>query len=157
MSILPHSLPGLPGARKCSKLAVKYVKGLRHVLNETALQRLRLFSVVGRRIRVDLICIYKVMHGLSMRRSFCCPHPHWTSKSYFQDSPAAVLNPLPSTCVKRSSSPVLEQTARGDCERFIRCTMAVPLPTSSALTLPPFHPVVSHPYAITATILGRLL
>ncbi len=39
------------------KLAVKFVKGLRHVPHETAL-------LVRRRIRGDLICMYKIMHGL---------------------------------------------------------------------------------------------
>ncbi len=46
------------------KLAVKFVKGLRHVPYETAIQRLQLFSLVRRRIRGDLICMYKIMHGL---------------------------------------------------------------------------------------------
>ncbi len=38
---------------------MKFVKGLRHVPYGTALQRLRLFSLVRRRIG-----IYKIMHGL---------------------------------------------------------------------------------------------
>ncbi len=46
------------------KLAVKFVKGLRHGPYETALQRLQLFSLVRRRIRGNLICMYKIMHGL---------------------------------------------------------------------------------------------
>ncbi len=46
------------------KLAVKFVKGLRHVPYETALQWLQLFSLIRRRIRDDLICMYKIMHGL---------------------------------------------------------------------------------------------
>ncbi len=46
------------------KLAVKLVKGLRHVSYEAALQRLQLFSLIRRRIRGDLICMYKIMHGL---------------------------------------------------------------------------------------------
>ncbi len=46
------------------KLAVKFVKGLRHVPYETALQRLQLFSLIRRRIRGDLTCLYKIMHGL---------------------------------------------------------------------------------------------
>ncbi len=40
------------------------VKGLRHVPYETALQRLQLFPLIRRRIRGDLICMYKLMHGL---------------------------------------------------------------------------------------------
>ncbi len=35
-----------------------------HVQYEAALQRLRLFSLVRRRIRGDLICMYKVLHDL---------------------------------------------------------------------------------------------
>ncbi len=46
------------------KRAVKFVKGLRNVPYETALQRMRLFYLVRRRIRGDLICMYKIMHGL---------------------------------------------------------------------------------------------
>ncbi len=46
------------------KLAVKFVKGLRHVPYETALQRLRLFSLDRRRIRGDLICTHKIMHDI---------------------------------------------------------------------------------------------
>ncbi len=40
------------------------MKGLRHVPYETTLQRLQLFSLARRRIRGDLICMYKKMHGL---------------------------------------------------------------------------------------------
>ncbi len=46
------------------ELAVKFVKGLRHVPYETALQRLRIVSLVRRRIRGDLICMHKIMYGL---------------------------------------------------------------------------------------------
>ncbi len=46
------------------KLAVTFVKGLRHVPYATALQRLQLFSLIRRRIRGDLTCMYKIMHGL---------------------------------------------------------------------------------------------
>ncbi len=41
------------------KLVVMFVKGLRHVL-----RRLQLFSLIRRRIRGDLIGMYKIMHGL---------------------------------------------------------------------------------------------
>ncbi len=46
------------------KPAVKFVKGLRHVPYETALQRLQLFSLAHRRIRGYPIYMYKIMHGL---------------------------------------------------------------------------------------------
>ncbi len=44
------------------KRALKFVKELRHIPYETALWRLRLFSLVRRRIRGDLICMYTIMH-----------------------------------------------------------------------------------------------
>ncbi len=44
------------------KLAVKFVKGQRPIPYETALQRL--FTLVRCRIRGELICMYKRMHGL---------------------------------------------------------------------------------------------
>ncbi len=62
--------PSVILSRECSavesvhKLVVKFAKGLRHVQYETALQWLRLLSLVGRRIRSDLTCIYNIMHGL---------------------------------------------------------------------------------------------
>ncbi len=46
------------------KFAVKFVKGLRHVPYETAVQRLQLLSLISTRIRGDPICMYKIMHGL---------------------------------------------------------------------------------------------
>ncbi len=59
--ILPRDCQVLESVQK---RAGKFVKGLRHVPYETALQRLPLFSLVRRRIRGDLICMYKIMHGL---------------------------------------------------------------------------------------------
>ncbi len=49
---------------RVQKLAVKFVKGLRHVPYETAPQWLRLFSLIRRRICDDLICMYNIMYGL---------------------------------------------------------------------------------------------
>ncbi len=46
------------------KFAMKFVKGLRHVPCETGFQRLRLFSVVRRRIRGDLNNMHKIKQGL---------------------------------------------------------------------------------------------
>ncbi len=75
------------------KLAVKLVKGWRHVPYETALQRLQLFSLIRRKICGDLICMYKIMHGVLdflCDAVFASPHPHWASRSYFEDSPTAM-------------------------------------------------------------------
>ncbi len=74
------------------KLALNFVKGLRHVPYETALQWLPRFSIVRRRIRVGLICTYKMIHGLL---DFPCDSvlllpPNWAARSYFQNSPTAV-------------------------------------------------------------------
>ncbi len=59
--ILPLSLSGFSGARKCPKTRGEVYKGVPY---ETALQRLQLFSLVRRRIRFDLICMHKIMHDL---------------------------------------------------------------------------------------------
>ncbi len=49
---------------KVQKLALKFVKGLRHVPYEAALKQFRLFSLSHRRIRGDLIAMFKITHGL---------------------------------------------------------------------------------------------
>ncbi len=49
---------------KVQKLALKFVKGLRHVPYEAALIQLRLFSLTHRRLRGDLIAMFKITHGL---------------------------------------------------------------------------------------------
>ncbi len=49
---------------KVQKLALKFLKGLRHVPYEAALKQLRLFSRTHRRIRGDLIAMFKITHGL---------------------------------------------------------------------------------------------
>ncbi len=46
------------------KLALKFVKALRHVPYEAALKQLRLFSLTHRRIRRDIIAMFKITHGL---------------------------------------------------------------------------------------------
>ncbi len=50
--------------RSLQELALKFVKGLRHVPYEAALQYFRLFSLTHRRIRGDLISMFKITHGL---------------------------------------------------------------------------------------------
>ncbi len=46
------------------KLALKFVKWLRYVPYEAVLKQLRLFSLTHRRIRGDLIAMFKITHGL---------------------------------------------------------------------------------------------
>ncbi len=49
---------------KVQKLALKFVKGRCHVPCVAALIQLRLFSLTHRRIRGDLITMFKITHGL---------------------------------------------------------------------------------------------
>ncbi len=49
---------------KAQKLALKFVKGHRHVPYETALKQLRLFSLTHRRICGDLIGMFKITYSL---------------------------------------------------------------------------------------------
>ncbi len=64
---------------KVQKLALKFVKDFRHVPYEAALMQLRLFSLTHRRIRGDLIPVFKITHGLlefPMASTFVYPPPH---------------------------------------------------------------------------------
>ncbi len=61
---------------KVQRLALKFVKGLRHVTYEAALKQVRLFAVAHRRIRGNLIAMSKISHGLwefSMASTFAHP------------------------------------------------------------------------------------
>ncbi len=49
---------------KVQKLALRFVKELRHVPCEAGLKELRLFSLTHRRIRGGLISMFKSTHGL---------------------------------------------------------------------------------------------
>ncbi len=49
---------------KVQKLALKFVKGLRHVPYEAALKQICLFSLTHRRIRGGLVAIIKITHDL---------------------------------------------------------------------------------------------
>ncbi len=49
---------------KVQKLALTFAKGLRHNPYEAALKQFRLFSLTHRRIRGDLIAMFKITHGL---------------------------------------------------------------------------------------------
>ncbi len=137
-SILPRDCPALESIQN---VAVKFVKGLRHVPQETALQRLRLFSLVRRRIRSGCTA-FSAFHATQC----LLPPPALGFEVMLSRFTNGGVKPV--ACVQRSSSPILEKTARGDCERFIHgdiqvstgCMMAVPLPRSSPLTRPPLLP-----------------
>ncbi len=66
--VLHLSTPGLPGTRTRSKPC--------HASYEVALQRLRPFSLVSRRLRGGLICMYSIKQGLlgfPCNAAFACP------------------------------------------------------------------------------------
>ncbi len=50
--------------RQVQKLALKFVKRLRHVPCDAALQQLQLVSLAHRRIRGDLMSMFMITHGL---------------------------------------------------------------------------------------------
>ncbi len=91
---------------KVQKLALKFVKGLRHVPYEAALIQLRIFSLTHRRIRGDLIAMFKITHGLlefPMETTFVYPTR--------QVPPTAMLYAPSPIRLRHSGSPILEQTA----------------------------------------------
>ncbi len=66
------------------KLDLKFVKGLRYVPYEAALQQLRLFSLTHRRIHGDLMFMFKIIRGLiefSMVSTFIHATPKWPRSS----------------------------------------------------------------------------
>ncbi len=85
LTFLPHDSQALESVQK---LAMKFVKGLRHVPCEVTLLWMWLLSLVCRRIGVDLICMHEIMHGLL---GFPCdavllPPPLCALRSCFKDS-----------------------------------------------------------------------
>ncbi len=86
---------------KIQKLALKFVKRLRHVPYEAALKQLRLFSLTHRRIRGDLIAMFKITHSLlefPMASTFVYPtrkgYAATHSSSTNSDTVRAVANSL---------------------------------------------------------------
>ncbi len=144
------------------KLAVKFVKGLRHVPYETGLQRLQLFSLVRRILCGDLIYMYKTLHDLldfPCDAVFAAPtrtglrghalkiHQQRCKtrrrQHAFSVRVVPYWNKLPEGIVTATSVETLKSR---------QITMAAPLPRSSPLTRPPnspppyvFHPVISNP------------
>ncbi len=125
---------------------MKFVKGLRHVPYEAALQWLKLFSLTRKRMRGDLIYMFKIMHDLldfPCDTVFDAPSRIGLRGHTFKILSTVVEDPSPPTCVQRSSSPVPEEIV-------------------TPLTRPPILPPKLVPpcripsYAISVIILGRL-
>ncbi len=95
--------------RKVQKLVLKFVKGLRHVPYEAALKQLRPFSLTQRRIRGELIAMFKITHGLlefPMKSTFV----HSTRKG-LQVPPTTMLYTPSPIRLYHSGCPILEQIA----------------------------------------------
>ncbi len=60
-AFLPIYLPDSQALENVQKLALKFLIGLSHVCYELALQLMRLFSLVRRRICGNLSCMYKII------------------------------------------------------------------------------------------------
>ncbi len=148
---------------RVQKLAVKFLKGLRHIPYEAALQWLRLFSLVHRRNRGDPFCMYNIMHGLL---DFQCDTNFATPARF---GLRVILSSFTNSGVKpvaanmRSSSPALEQIARGDCVILWRYSSCDLMPDGSSFSQrPPDTPsrtcsTLSYPKLMLFVIyLGRL-
>ncbi len=80
LSKLPIQSRDADAVEKVQKLALNFVKGLRHVSYESALQQLRLFSLTHRRICGDQISMFKITHGLlalPVESTFTHPTRKW--------------------------------------------------------------------------------
>ncbi len=147
------------------KPVVKIDKGLRHVPYVTALQRLRLFSLARRRIRGDLICMYRMMHGLlgfPCDAVFAAPtriglrgHTFKTHQQRcktrrrqhaFNIRVVPYWNKMPEEIVNASSVETFKLRLDARWQSLFPEVSLLPIPRYSLLNL--FHPVVSHPYAI---------
>ncbi len=170
---IPYSLPGLPGARKCSKICDEVCKGAAPLPYDTALQRLRLFSLIRRRLRGDLICMYKIMHGLldfpcdavfaattriGLRGHTFKIHQQRCKTRRRQHAFSVQVVPYWDNLPEEiANAPSVETLKLRQDARLQPLFPDVPLSPVPRYALPNLSfPVVSHPYAITVIILGRL-
>ncbi len=97
---------------KVQKLSLKFMKGRRHVPYKVAFKQLRLFSLTHRRIRGDLIPIFKITHNLlefSMESIFT--HPIRKGLRDHHVPPTEMLYAPSKVRLHHSGCPILEETA----------------------------------------------
>ncbi len=61
--VRPHLRTGVNQLERVQRLAIRLVRGLRHVPYEERLRQLNLFSLERRRLRADLILAFKIFKG----------------------------------------------------------------------------------------------
>ncbi len=94
------------------KLALKFVKGLRHVPYEATLKQLRLFSLTYRRIHGGIIAVFKITHGLlefPMASTFANPTRKGL-RGHAYKFHKQMLNAPSLIHLYHSGCPILEQT-----------------------------------------------
>ncbi len=104
---------GAEAQEKVQKLSLKFMKGLRHGPYEAALNQLRLFPFTRRRIRGDLIAMFKITQGLlelHMVSAFTHPTPQRATRPRLQAPPKAMLYAPSPIRLHNSRCRILEQT-----------------------------------------------
>ncbi len=91
---------------KVQKLALKFLKGHRHVPYEEALKQHRLFSLTHQRIRGDPIAMFKIAHGVHLH-TFIPQRATWPG---LQVPPTERLFATSPIRLHNSGCPILEQT-----------------------------------------------
>ncbi len=100
---------------KVQKLALKFVKGRRHVPYGAALKQLRLYYLTHRRIRGDLISMFKITHGLLELPMVFTSNPQRATRPSQLVPPTGRLYAPSPICLHHSGItihlPILEQIA----------------------------------------------
>ncbi len=107
---------------KVQKLVLKLAKGLRHAPYEAALKQLRLFSLTYRRIRGDLIVMFKITHGL-LELPMASTFAHTTRKGLrghaYKFHRQRCCTRRRQFAFKNSGCPILEKNAGCDSQRIL--------------------------------------
>ncbi len=105
------------------QLVTRLVKGFRRLPNEERLRRLGLHSLRRRRLRGDLIVLYKMVSGglgLDSRLFSFITSGAWLERSSFQSSAGSWSAPSKRIVLFNASRKILEQTPHSDCYRPFR-------------------------------------